>query len=131
MKTILGAKIQRVQFYKNSFDKDSISGSIWTDGKFSIIIRRGKFFLQDKDAKSHGLILKGTTAYRKIKRAIAIWFKDYRKKSLMMESASYLRSRCIDGIHNLEIQRIRNRKVNMFQVLGDVLGPVYSQKQFS
>ena len=52
-------------------------------------------------------------------------------KRLMMESASYLRSRCIDGIHNLEIQRIRNRKVNMFQVLGDVLGPVYSQKQFS
>lgn len=83
MKTILGATIQRKSFHKYENvlpGKREIhtNGMIWTDGKFNIIIRKGKFFLQDKEGKSHGIIGKKTKAYQQIKRAIAIWFKSYR-----------------------------------------------------
>lgn len=52
---------------------------IWLNGDFNIIIRKGKFFLQHKDGRAHGLILKGTEAYRKLKRIIGRWTRNYRK----------------------------------------------------
>lgn len=94
MKTILGAKVQKFSFhkYENVLPgkrETHTNGMIWTDGKFNIIIRKGKFFFQDKDGKSHGLIMTGTPLHRKIKRTIAIWFKDYRFQNLSITERNY------------------------------------------
>lgn len=108
MKTILGEKVTAVRFYKNSYN-GTIGGSIRTAGDFTIILMGGKFFLQHKDARAHGVISKKTLAGRKIKRAIAIWFRTFRKNNpAFNEDNSYMRSRCIDGLHNVNIFKNMN-----------------------
>lgn len=85
MKTILGKKVNNVSLskYENVLPGSRsiwINGMIWLEGDFNILIRRGKFFLQHKDGKSHGVILKGSAMHRRIRRVISIWFRSYRKE---------------------------------------------------
>lgn len=107
MKTILGKAVIRFQFSKQKSycQRISISGMIWLQGDFNIVIRNGKFFLQHKDGTAHGIILKGTEAHRKIKRMMGRCFQAYRKFGMLNDGTLYLRSRCTDGMHNVQIAK--------------------------
>jgi len=89
MKTILGAEIRGSEIYKNAFDSNRISGQIWTNGEFNILIRNGKFLLQNKEGGKHGHILNGTPAHRKVKRIIARRFSTYRTKGIFIDGTDY------------------------------------------
>lgn len=85
MKTILGKQVNSISVHKYEnvlpgSRKVYVNGMMWLSGDFNIIIRRGKFFLQHKDGKIHGVVLKGSALHRRIKRVISIWFRSYRKE---------------------------------------------------
>jgi len=84
-KIILGKKIKTFQFYKMDvlrIGKQKTFGFIWfEDSDVRIRIECGKFYIMNADGKKTGIILKILTVYKKIKRIIAIWFKNYRKQS--------------------------------------------------
>lgn len=85
MRTISGKKISSVRLskYENVLPGSRtiwINGMIWLEGDFNIVVQRGKFFLQHKDGKSHGVVLKGSAVHRRIQRIVSIWFRSYRKE---------------------------------------------------
>jgi len=84
-KIILGKKVKTFQFYKmdvTGLNKQKTFGFIWfEDSDVRIRIECGKFFFMNADSKKTGIILKTSTVYKKIRRMIAIWFKNYRKQS--------------------------------------------------
>lgn len=108
MKAILDKKVKKISlsYYTNYLPtgkKIHLNGMIWLEGDYNIIIRKGKFFLQGKNGKSHGIILKGAKSHTKIKRTIGIWSKKYRINGAFNGETSYWQSRCIDGMHNVNI----------------------------
>jgi hypothetical protein len=84
-KIILGKKVKTFQFYKMNvlrIGKQKTFGFIWfEDSNVRIRIECGKFYTMNADSKKIGIILKTSTVYKKIKRMISIWFKNYRKQS--------------------------------------------------
>lgn len=85
-KTILGKQVKKVQFYKMNvarLNQRKTFGFIWlADSNMRIRIEAGKIYMMNPDGKNIGVILKTSQTHRKIKRMIAIWFRNYRKPSL-------------------------------------------------
>lgn len=84
MKTLLGKKVKGFEVYKmsvNPYKKDKTFGMIWLDDSdLRIKIKGGKFYFINKLGQISGIVLKSNPAYKKIKRAVAIRFKTYRKQ---------------------------------------------------
>lgn len=86
MKTLFAKEVRGIQFYKMKVGmrgKEKTFGMIWLeDSEFRISIKYGKFYFLNDFGQVSGIVLKSNPAYRKIKRAIAIWFKTYRVNRL-------------------------------------------------
>lgn len=78
-KEVLGIILHKYENVLPGKRQIHINGMIWMNADFNIIIRKGKFFLQHKDGKAHGVISRGTTAHRRISRIVSIYFRTYRK----------------------------------------------------
>lgn len=119
MRTLFGKTVKKFEFYKMNYWTDSNNplkrrkgtfGYIWLENNIRIRIQKGKFYFLNTDGKLGGVILKTTKPYKQIKRMIAIWFKTYRRKNILFEDVSYMRSRCIDGMHNVNL--FKNSKIS-------------------
>lgn len=108
MKTILGKKVMRYQFYKNDFSGSTpkTAGYVWFEDGTSIRIQGDKFMIVLKDRKTLGFISKKMKAYKQVKRMIARWFQMYRKHGAFNNGNSYWKSRCVDGMHNVNIFKV-------------------------
>ena len=115
-KIILGKKVKSFQFYKMDvlrIGKQKTFGFIWLeDSNVRIRIEKGKFFFMNADGKKTGIILKGTEGYKKIKRMVAIWFKNYLKQGIRTYANSATRERCQQAIYNLRINQIQNGRIS-------------------
>jgi len=114
-KTILGKKVKSFQFYKMNVAnlyKEKTFGFIWLEDNMRIRIEKGKFFFMNADGKKTGIILKGTEGYKKIKRMVAIWFKNYLKQGIRTYANSTIRESCQQVIYNLRINQIQNGRIS-------------------
>ena len=94
-KEITGRELYKMDFSVPGKKRISVRGHIWLENSFYRIRIEGSrfFFINDRGHKV-GVILRGSLAYKKIKRMIAIRFKKYRTIPFM-DGTSYYRSKCV------------------------------------
>ena len=110
MKTLLGKKIERFQFYKMdvSIPKKRrlvTKGYIWLSGNLKIRIDGSRFIIIE-DLRQNGFISKTSITYRKIKRMIARWFSYHRQKLRDYDVTDYWKASIDISLNKFKIQRL-------------------------
>lgn len=105
MKTILGQKVTKYQFYKNGRLKNNTRGFIWLKNGTSIRIEGSKFFIYLTDRKKVGFVNSSMKAYKQIKRMIARWFQLYRKHGAFNNGVEYWQDSISQSLKNLNLKQ--------------------------
>lgn len=109
MRTILGKTVTSVSLYKKAYKNDEIGGNIYLQGGQAIRIDGNRFtFL--RSATQKGAILKGTAAYRRIKRMIAVFLRNYRKNGAFNCGADYWQASVRISLNKFKIHRMEQFK---------------------